>query len=58
MTELDYACLQLSIAMRNPRAIERKLITDAEKIAKASELWREMSKTSTYTRKLKNLSRH
>ncbi len=57
MTELDYACMQLSIAMHNKSAVERKLISDCEKLARASELWREMSKTSTRTRKLKDLTR-
>lgn len=57
MTELDYACMQLSIAMHNKMAVDRKLVSDKEKIARATELWREMSKTSTRTRKLKDLTR-
>lgn len=57
MTELDYACMQLSIAMHNKSAVERKLINDCEKLARANELWRDMAKQSTRSKKLQSLSR-
>ena len=57
MTELDYACMQLSIAMNNKSAVERKLISDCEKLTRANELWRDMAKQSTRSKKLQSLSR-
>lgn len=57
MTELDYACMQLSIAMHNKLAVERKLINDCEKLARVNELWRDMAKQSTRSKKLQSLSR-
>lgn len=51
MTELDYACMMLSIAIHNQKAVERKIFRESEAEKKASELWLEMSKKSTRTSK-------
>lgn len=57
MSELDYATLRLSIAMKNPIAIERKITNDYEKLVACTKKWADMSKTSAQKRKLLSLAR-
>jgi hypothetical protein len=53
MSELDFACMQLSIAIRNPYAIERKRFREMEAEKKAYALWQELAKTSTQKNKMR-----
>lgn len=57
MSELDHAALRLSIAMKNPIAIERKITSDYEKLVACNKKWSEMAKMSSQKRKLKCLAR-
>lgn len=57
MSELEYACMKLSIAIRNPRAIERKEFREKNALIVATQMWHEMGKTSSRSRRLQNLAR-
>lgn len=58
MSELDYACMKLAIAIRNPKAIERKEFREKTALVVAAQMWHEMAKTSSRSRRLQNLARN
>lgn len=56
MTEIEFSCMQLSIAIHNEKAVERYLLTEKNKVEKAQKLWHEMAKESTQSKKIRALS--
>lgn len=57
MSELDFACLKLSVAMKNPLAVERKITNEIDRILACKKKWIELSLQSTQKKKLLCLAR-
>lgn len=57
MSEIDFAVMELKIALCNSKAVDRRLVTEREREVKVRALWNDLSKTSTQKRKMQKLLR-
>lgn len=47
MSELDFACLRLQVALANKASVDRKIKSDSNRRDAIAQAWRSMSLTST-----------
>lgn len=55
MSEMDFAVMELRIALCNSKAVDRRLVTEKEREIKVRGLWDDLAKTSTQKRKMQKL---